>query len=765
MIFRLNKIFLICVGLLLVSCSEDSQYNTSQVGNNTATTPSPVVIATNAPDISSSSNTINGSLGTAIATWTPTNSSTDPVDSWSIVPAVFCGLDINQTTGTISGTPTCAGEIFFEIKATNSGGTSTKTVVANIDKVSQTIDADIDRSVGINTTTFTQKILTDGAGTGAIIYTISDDSVATIDQNSALVTFVKIGVVTVTATKQADTNYKEANDSYVLTITDDTNPTLSLVHIESNNDKNPNTFAKQNDIVVVKWTANEPLDIATINATISGRVANVSDMGDSDDKTFDATITMASGDSEGNIAFAISSYQDLHGNPGSPVNATTDGSAVMYDRTAPTTTAPDDITIDENEESVVTLVISDANIGNSPYIIDGLILDNIHMKFEQSTNKFMFKTKANFEQPKDSNKDNIYNTSFKIIDKAGNELTKTINITIADVVEPFITRWQVNAGDTITMPLVVTWGINYDIDWGDGGSDTGIATNNFSHTYTSAGTYTVKISRDFPGIKIDNGSQKDKLVSIEQWGDIRLKSMQKSFYGCSALVVNATDAPNLNYAASLFRTFRGATSFNTNINHWDVSRITNMSEMFRDATNFNQDLNSWNIMNVTNSQNMFYGATSFNGNISGWNTVNITNTGSMFRGAASFDQNIKNWNISKVTNSSSMFYGATSFNSDIGEWNTEKITNMNSMFRGATSFDQNLASWDISKVTNITNFLRDTAMGTDNYSDTLIGWSGLTLQLGESFHGGGSKYNSSGQSARDDIINNFGWTINDGGLE
>ncbi len=765
MIFRFNMIFLLCVGLLLVSCSEDSQYNTSQVGNNTAATPLPVVIATNAPDISSSSNTINGSLGTAIATWTPTNSSTDPVDSWSIVPAVFCGLDINQTTGTISGTPTCAGEIFFEIKATNSGGTSTKTVVAKIDKVSQTIDADIDRSVGINTTTFTQKILTDGAGTGAIVYVISDDDIATIDQNSALVTFVKIGVVTITATKQADTNYLKATDSYVLTIIDDVKPTLSIVHIESNNSVNPSTFAKQNDTVVVKWTATEPLDITTINATISGRVANVSDMGDSDDKTFDATITMASGDSEGNIAFAVSSYQDLHGNPGSPVNATTDGSAVIYDRTAPTTTAPDDITIDENEESVVTLVISDANIGNSPYIIDGLILDNIHMKFEQSTNKFMFKTKANFEQPKDSNKDNIYNTSFNIIDKAGNELTKTINITIADVVEPFITRWQVNAGDTITMPLVITWGINYDIDWGDGGSDTGITTNNFSHIYASAGTYTVKISGDFPGIKIDNSSQKDKIVSVEQWGDIKLKSMSQSFYGCSALQVNATDAPNLNYVTSLFRTFKEATSFNTDINHWDVSRITNMSELFRGATSFNQDLHNWNVSNVSRFLQMFRGATSFNGKIDSWNTTHNTNMNSMFQDAINFNQNINSWNIENITSMSNMFSGATSFNQPLDNWDTSSMTNINSMFSGATSFDQNLGSWDISKITNIAFFLRNTTMSTDNYSDTLIGWSSLTLQPGESFHGGGSKYNSSGQTARDDIINNFGWTINDGGLE
>jgi len=755
MIFRINMIFLCCVGLMLSSCSEDSQYNQSNKQVSTISS----------PDISSSSNIINGEFNTTIATWTPTNSSANPVDSWSIVPAVFCGLDINQTTGTISGTPTCVGETFFEIKATNDGGTSTKTVVVNIDKATQTIDAGTDKIESIGNATYMPKILTDGAGTGAITYHISDDDIATIDENSSLVTFVKIGVVTITATKQADTNYKEANDSYVLTIIDDMKPTLSIVHIESNNDKNPNTFAKQNDTVVVKFTASEPLDMATISATISGRVATISDMGDSDDKTFDASITMAGGDSEGNIAFAISSYQDLQGNIGDTVDTTTDSSAIVYDRTAPTTNIPENIIVDENEELIYALLTTDTNIADSPYVVDDLILDNRQIKFDQSTDELRFKVVADFETPNDDNKDNIYNISFAIVDKAGNKIDKTIKIIVENILEPLITRWTVSAGETISIPLNKTSKIDFEIDWGDGTTEN-ITANNHPHTYVNAGTYSISITGDkFYGFKFNNGSQKEKIVSVEQWGDPQLRSMDRAFYGCTNLQVNATDSPNLNFATSMSRAFRGATSFNSSIDHWDVSNITSLSELFRDATSFNQSLNSWNIFKATNTAGMFYGATSFNGNISNWSTINITSMSSMFRGATSFNQNIKNWNISKVTNSSSMFYGATSFNSDIGEWNTEKITNMSSMFRGATSFDQNLASWDISKVTNITNFLRDTAISTDNYSDTLIGWSGLALQPGESFHGGGSKYNSSGQSARDDIINNFGWNIKDGGQE
>ena len=34
------------------------------------------------------------------------------------------------------------------------------------------------------------------------------------------------------------------------------------------------------------------------------------------------------------------------------------------------------------------------------------------------------------------------------------------------------------------------------------------------------------------------------------------------------------------------------------INTWDVSKITDMSELFKDIINFNNDISSWNMSNV-----------------------------------------------------------------------------------------------------------------------------------------------------------------------
>jgi membrane-associated lipoprotein len=57
--------------------------------------------------------------------------------------------------------------------------------------------------------------------------------------------------------------------------------------------------------------------------------------------------------------------------------------------------------------------------------------------------------------------------------------------------------------------------------------------------------------------------------------------------------------------------FSEAKNFNQNINSWNVSNVTNMSEMFkgsldyREKSSFNQPLNNWNVSNVTDMSSMF----------------------------------------------------------------------------------------------------------------------------------------------------------------
>jgi len=93
---------------------------------------------------------------------------------------------------------------------------------------------------------------------------------------------------------------------------------------------------------------------------------------------------------------------------------------------------------------------------------------------------------------------------------------------------------------------------------------------------------------------------------------------------------------------------------------------------------------------------------------------------------------------------------------------------MRAMFFSAGSFDQDISSWQIDSLTDARDMLDNTAMSTANYDallqswDTQAGNKGVTdVQLGATgvtFTGG-----SAAATARNSLINDHGWTINDGG--
>jgi len=93
---------------------------------------------------------------------------------------------------------------------------------------------------------------------------------------------------------------------------------------------------------------------------------------------------------------------------------------------------------------------------------------------------------------------------------------------------------------------------------------------------------------------------------------------------------------------------------------------------------------------------------------------------------------------------------------------------MNRTFGAATSFDQDISSWQIDSLNDASSMLDNTAMSTANYDALLESWDsqagnkGVTgVQLGAS--GVTFSANSDAATARDSLINDHGWTINDGG--
>ena len=136
----------------------------------------------------------------------------------------------------------------------------------------------------------------------------------------------------------------------------------------------------------------------------------------------------------------------------------------------------------------------------------------------------------------------------------------------------------------------------------------------------------------------------------------------------------------------------------------------------------------------------------------------------MFVHASSFNQDISSWNVSKVWNMYGMFSHASSFNQDIGNWDVSNVTDIYDMFNAASSFNQDLSSWDVSKVTNMDETFDGSNLSTDNYDKLLTAWSQLNLQQNVVFGAINTSF-CNGETAKQSIIDNFGWTFTDTGLD
>ena len=142
------------------------------------------------------------------------------------------------------------------------------------------------------------------------------------------------------------------------------------------------------------------------------------------------------------------------------------------------------------------------------------------------------------------------------------------------------------------------------------------------------------------------------------------------------------------------------TNFNSPVNHWDTSNITDMSYLFEYTQLFNQPLDKWNTSNVTDMEGMFYIAKSFNQDISVFDVSNVTNMSSMFDNAIMFNQNINSWNVSNVKDMTQMFFCADSFDQDLPNWNLSSLENTSSirnMFGGCPITLDRLLSWGWAK--------------------------------------------------------------------
>ena len=383
----------------------------------------------------------------------------------------------------------------------------------------------------------------------------------------------------------------------------------------------------------------------------------------------------------------------------------------------------------------------------------------------------------------------------------------------------------------------------YAVDWGDGNdeflyfNDSPSYTPFTGHTYASGGTYTiqVKCANNVPWrvIKLRGVSEeKDIVTKVNNWGnqigqiatgfrielsrqdfltsvpnDLDITNIDANgmggidstneamFYSCGSFtgsVANFTILPS-----NLTKVFQDTLDFNENLSSWNVSGVTDMTNLFLAAKSFNNGgdsgINNWDVSNVTSMFGMFsqsvfnqpignwdvssctnmfamFTSCPFNQDISSWDVSNVTTMLGMFSnglGSTSyFNQPLNSWDVSSVTDMSYMFSNAVgesvAFNQPLGGWDTSNVTTMESMFAENYSFNQSLGNWDIRSVTNMEDMLDNCGMSTANYDATLIGWASGVVPTGITLGAQGLTYTLGGaaEAARTSLISTYGWTIN-----
>ncbi|WP_422105442.1 BspA family leucine-rich repeat surface protein [Winogradskyella sp.] len=358
----------------------------------------------------------------------------------------------------------------------------------------------------------------------------------------------------------------------------------------------------------------------------------------------------------------------------------------------------------------------------------------------------------------------------ELIDTYGWTISDGGKLSVCFNSDSFVTVWETTSdNESITIPTTGS-GYNYNVSWGDGTIDTGF-TGDATHQYATAGTYTVSIVGDFPRIYFNNDGDRFKIREITQWGSIAWASMESAFKGCGEMDITATDVPDLSQVTNAYNMLTSCVSLvgNSSFNAWDVSNVETMEVMFAGAINFNQDISNWNVTAVESMAYMFIGASLFNQDLSGWDVGNVLYMNWMFSDAISFNQDLSGWDVGNVIDMGWMFDDATSFNQDLSGWDVSNVSDMAWMFYNATDFDQNLGRWDISSLTRADGMFSNAGLSTENYDSTLVGWATLDasetqVPSGITFNGGNSHYCLS-QTQRQELIDTYGWSITDGGID
>lgn len=320
------------------------------------------------------------------------------------------------------------------------------------------------------------------------------------------------------------------------------------------------------------------------------------------------------------------------------------------------------------------------------------------------------------------------------------------NPALVDYGTDFVLQVETTGADeTFTIPCQDDGVFSASIDWGDDSVSAITAFNDsdLTHTYSEAGTHTIRISGDFPNIYFNNGGDAAKVRQVIQLGEVGWTTLEGAFYGCSGLTVFISGTCDTSGVSNFDNVLRGTSSLSSvTITTLDTSAGTSWANSFRDS-----GLTSFNMAHVDWS-----GVTSLDGTFRGSaDLVTILTSGVD-------TSNVDNWNHT--------FRGLTSLALlDCTNFDTSSGTTMANTFNGTANAELDPSGWDVASVGNFSGFMNNSGMSTTVYNDLLVNWSAQSVSASETPNFGDSIYTADATTwaAREDLINTHGWTITDGG--
>lgn len=176
----------------------------------------------------------------------------------------------------------------------------------------------------------------------------------------------------------------------------------------------------------------------------------------------------------------------------------------------------------------------------------------------------------------------------------------------------FVTTWDTTRSgtsnpDQITLPLNSSGIYNFTVQWGDGTSDT-ITSHldpEVTHTYPSSGTYQVVIQGILDKWYFNNGGDKLKVMSVDQWGDLVYSEYFRSWSGCENVVFPEIGAPVVTGLTDFTLCFNLCRTTPRLPATMDFSSATSISSCFQRCELVEVFPNSYDLSNVVNFSTAF----------------------------------------------------------------------------------------------------------------------------------------------------------------